>query len=160
VIIADADEFIYHSNIREVLKQKKSEGIQFLQCNGFEMISETFPTTTKQIYDEIYLGVGNKYESKWTVFSPEVTFRFYPGRHGRPPGIGKYTRDRYSGIKLLHYRFIGKDYTIERDNKNYGIKNIHYQSPEEMVRKCPNREYMQMSAWIKKYSSTLENVVA
>ena len=55
VIVVDCDEFIYHPNLIELLSNEMSETCVFYPI-GFQMVSERFPTTSGQIYDEINLG--------------------------------------------------------------------------------------------------------
>lgn len=118
VIIADADEFVYHPRILERLQEEQDKGTKMIQCSGFTMISETFPCGDGQIYDEVKMGITDRGESKWTIHSPDLYIRYHKGRHGRPIRNGRGYAHRASDIKLLHYRYLGEKYYEERDMKN------------------------------------------
>jgi len=116
VMVADADEFIYHPNMVEFLGRKKQEGVQLIWCRGFAMVSERPPSGSGQIYEEIRRGLRDKLESKWTVFDPELTLRFKKGRHGGPRYVDDgITTDGTGELKLLHYRYLGAEYFEKRD---------------------------------------------
>jgi len=54
-IVVDCDEFIYHKNIKQFLSDKSSEFSIFYPI-GYQMVSNDFPTTSGQIYDEVNTG--------------------------------------------------------------------------------------------------------
>jgi hypothetical protein len=156
VIIADADEFIYHPQIKDVLEKAKNEGRQLVQCEGFSMVSDKFPTTNGQIYDEIKTGFSDRRYSKWTIFSPDVSICFKRGRHWKPIGFKDVKTNRDASIKLLHYRFIGRDYLENRTTKNLErfalVKsNINKWMTIETPIICPNHETCAVLEWYDKY---------
>lgn len=168
VIIADADEFIYHPQIKEVLEKAKNDGWQLVQCEGFSMVSSKFPTTNGQIYDEIKTGFSDRRYSKWTIFSPDVFIRFSRGRHWRPYGFENIKKNRDVSIKLLHYRFVGRGYlerrtrrNIERfalvksNTKTYNNNWITIETP--II--CPNHENCAVLKWFDKYKNKGINVI-
>lgn len=118
VMIADADEFIYHPRLLRLLETEKEKGTRLLLCQGYAMIADQPPAGPGQIYDEIQMGLPDRLESKWTIFDPEIYIRFHKGRHGRPLRQQKGGANRASGIKLLHYRYLGAEYFEARDRKN------------------------------------------
>jgi glycosyltransferase involved in cell wall biosynthesis len=67
IIVSDCDEFIYHPNIIEFLKENKSAVIF---PAGFQMVSNYFPTGDGQIYDEIKDGVPDPWYSKPILINP------------------------------------------------------------------------------------------
>ena len=158
VIAVDADEFVYHPNLKEVLKtQKEKYNIQIIQCQGFSMLSDKLPTTNGQIYDEINMGVPDYLETKWVIHSPEIDVYYRKGRHGYPHGFKIFrnkSRYPYNGIKLLHYRYLGKEYIEKRGIKNrlsnnlaHEIKIKEYDINEPMTR--PDRSQGSISEWLK-----------
>jgi len=164
VIIADADEFIYHPHLLEVLEKAKKEKIRMILSEGFSMISDKFPTGNGQIYDEIKTGFADAKYSKWTIFSPDLSLRFWRGRHWRPHGSNGVARSGYDGLKLLHYRFIGKKYLENRTIKN--IEGVKLITPGntcsftlESVVRCPNGENSSMLEWLAKYGRRAPNVI-
>lgn len=125
VIIVDMDEFVYHPNIVEILK--KSEAT-LIHPKAYEMMSETIPTTSGQIYDEINMGYStdeftslNVYPhwksnySKGCVFKPSdiAEINFGPGSHECSP-VGNVKVDKNTGLKLLHYKYINRDVLIKK----------------------------------------------
>lgn len=73
VIIADADELIYFPGGTEAtLAAYEQAGVAMVKPHGFEMVSETFPTTPGQIYDEVKTGArDDKWYAKPILFSPK-----------------------------------------------------------------------------------------
>jgi hypothetical protein len=118
VIVADADEFVYHPNIVKVLEESKATVIHPTFHN---MFSEKFPTTKGQIYDEVNMGTpdGDFWLSKMNVFRPkEITsMKFAIGGHHAYPE-GNVVIDNNSGIKTLHMNFLGREYVINRYRRN------------------------------------------
>jgi len=79
VIWVDADEFLYHPNILSLLDGYLSEGVELPQVQGYLMISDHFPTTTGQIYDEIRTGIPDDIWSKQAIFRGNMKWNM--GRH-------------------------------------------------------------------------------
>ena len=113
VIVCDCDEFLYHPNLVEKLKDLKQQGVDMPMVKGFEMISYVFPThDEKFITKKIKEGCDNDFLNKNIVFNPmkEVAF-----------GIGGHTNHAPDSIKteraelmLLHYKFLSKEYVSNR----------------------------------------------
>lgn len=167
VMIVDADEFIYHPELRKVLKKLLEEEVEIVQCEGYSMIADKFPTTNRQIYEEINKGIPSQFDTKWTIHSPDVEVHYRKGRHGRPYGFSKkYVSSRASvnGIKLLHYRYIGDEYIKAREEKN--IKDMKLAYPEqdwsytvEGPRTMPDGEKINIFEWVKKNMEKAVNVL-
>lgn len=115
VIIVDIDEFLYHKNLIKYLTICKKKGITVPLTLGFDMVSETLPTSSGMIYDEIRLGVFNKDYCKSCVFNPNLVYEinYGPGSHWAHP-VGKIVVDNSGELKLLHYRYISLNYLLER----------------------------------------------
>lgn len=57
IICADADELIYFPERTEsVFNEYEKQQLPVVKPHGWEMFSDTFPTTTGQIYDEVRFG--------------------------------------------------------------------------------------------------------
>jgi len=112
VMIVDGDEFIYHQNLVEVLKEQKRRGAKVIRPTGYRMCSETFPTTKGQIYEECFMGLRTTLFDKPEIFDPSIDVKFSGGRHKvlLPDGIGR-TR---AGVLLLHYRYLSIHSSIMR----------------------------------------------
>lgn len=120
VICVDADEFVYHPRLREILSddQWRGSGNQVVYCEGWNMFADHLPTTKGQLYEEITTGVRDKWYDKPCVFHPDIDILFALGRHSLHPMPGV-RKSRTSGIKLLHYRHLGREYCSQRHQSNY-----------------------------------------
>lgn len=127
VIVCDTDELIYHENIIEVLTNTHANHII---TEGYEMVSETLPTTEGQIYEELKFGYSKPDYSKACLFKPsEVTnINFGPGCHFSSPTGPNIISIQDSGIKLLHYKYLNREVLIKKYD-HYRVRQS-----EEMIR--------------------------
>jgi hypothetical protein len=117
VMCPDVDEFIYHPYILDILQDCLKRGVSVIQCEGYQMISDHFPVNGGQIYDGVRTGIYDAWHNKPIIFSPDIDMSFKLGRHGFNPDDGtKLAVDTH--IKLLHYRYLGRDYCLERNMRN------------------------------------------
>ena len=102
VIIVDADEFVYHPNIKEYLE--KTDATIFLP-KFFNMFSETFPTTEGQIYEEVTMG--REEGGKTNIFKPSEIqeISYGPGCHNAIP-VGNVILKTDSEIITMHLSLI------------------------------------------------------
>ena len=63
VIIGDCDEFVYHPNILNFLKEHLNKTSVFFPA-GFQMASPYFPKSEGQIYESILTGVPDAWYTK------------------------------------------------------------------------------------------------
>jgi hypothetical protein len=119
VIIADADEFLYHSDIISFLTQNKYD---VYYPTGYNMISAQFPTNyTKSLVEQVYYGSYEPNYSKSVIFNPNTVedINFTPGaHHSFPSGKDRKELSIYRGVelKLLHYKNLGFDYRYNKNN--------------------------------------------
>jgi glycosyltransferase involved in cell wall biosynthesis len=141
VIVGDADEFVYHPNLVDILKETD---YTLFQPRLYEMFSLEFPTTEGQIYDEVKMG----YEGwgKVNIFQPskikEISYEV--GAHGaRPEGDVRLCDPMDTDIKTLHMRHLSSQYIIDRNTmyaKRFSEINIrnkwgwHLAQTEEEMR--------------------------
>jgi hypothetical protein len=126
VICADADELIYFpKGAQYTLEQYDLQRRAVIKPLGFEMFSDTMPTTSGQIYDEIKMGGrDDKWYGKPILFSPKrlrsidfsagahtCTWVDLDGNDQRCP-----SSDADPQTYLLHYHHIGP---IERIAARY-----------------------------------------
>ena len=167
VIVVDADEFIYHPNLKETLFSLKENGVEIVQCQGYSMISNKFPETDGQIYNSLKHGIESQLDTKWTIHSPKVDVRYRKGRHGTPYNFrGNYrdSRHRYHGIKLLHYRYIGKDYIAAREERNIEQMRVAFPDHDwsytvDGPRTMPDGEQINIFEWMEKNKDKFINVI-
>lgn len=164
VFCVDADEFIYHSRLLDDLERyKKRSTVKILFCTGFMMISDTFPTTDGQIYDEIKMGLRDRWADKSVIFSPDIHLRYKPGRHGLQDYPGEEVRKYKTSIRLLHYRFLGKDYFMQRDARVIERNNLadggnKVYSPD-MRRNLPDATMGPIFPWLEANKYLVEDCV-
>jgi len=151
VIIVDADEYVYHPNLVKMLGE--TDATIFLP-RLFNMFTDTFPTTSGQIYEEV--TGGREGGAKMNLFRPseikEINYAI--GCHNAHP-TGNVNLSINSEIMTLHMRHLGSDYVIDRNakgarrlsdlNKNMGWGYHVNASPDEV------RKYMsdEMTGLIK-----------
>jgi len=116
IIVCDMDEFIHHPTMISLLDGCRKRGVTVLRTFGYNMYSNKFPTTPKQIYDEVNRGVHSIWYDKKSVFSAEhiKNMRFTMGCHTARPQ-GKVKMERHEKLNLLHFRFLGLEYVTERN---------------------------------------------
>jgi glycosyltransferase involved in cell wall biosynthesis len=158
VIVCDADELIYHENIIEILSSTHANHIV---TEGYEMMSETLPTTEGQIYEELKIGHFKPDYSKPCLFKPsEVThINFAPGSHTAEPMGPNLIIINDSGIKLLHYKYLNIELLIEK------YKHYRVRQSEEMKRNGwgnyqhwdANVINSQFDSWLIKSENIIDN---
>jgi len=113
VIVCDADEFLYNKTFLKNLDKTKGT---IIRPEGCQMVSEKLPVGDGQIYDEIKTGFLDSTYSKPCLFKPKEIkeCNFGPGAHSMHGAKGNIIYDEESGIKLLHYHFISREYVINR----------------------------------------------
>lgn len=126
VISVDADELIYFPQGGEsTLAAYDKTNVAVVKPRGFEMFSDTYPTTDKQIYDEIKMGAtDDKWYGKPALFSAKRVkeINYGLGCHGCSGRL--VTGEAFSNpvtfsvplTYLLHFKHIGG---VERIAKRY-----------------------------------------
>ena len=164
VMIADGDEFIYHPQLVSVLEEEYIKNTQVLWCKGFAMVADAPPTGDGQIYDEIRMGLPDRIESKWTVFDPAITIRFRKGRHSGALECNAERTNAYSGIKILHYRYLGDEYLEARDRRNAEriemVYKIGYRYSPRKQRTMPDKSRGAALDWFAAHKSEAVDVVS
>ncbi len=113
----DADEFLYHPDMVRLLASYLKRGVEVPLTEGYTMVSEKFPTTNGQIYDEIRTGARDGCWDKSAIF--RVHMHWNVGRHSIHLGKFQPRRSEHADIKLLHYRCLGMNYLKWRHNRNW-----------------------------------------
>lgn len=151
-----ADEFIYHPQLEQRLTTIDGDKVQL---TGYSMFSDHFPTSTGQIYDEIQHGYPDCWSRKTVLFRPQVKMQWKPGLHvetsGDRPLVG-------SGIKLLHYRYLGADYYLQRMKRNYArwqLAGIDVEFDENRLHNLPDNTRGNPYRWYVENVDKLEQVV-
>lgn len=139
-IWADADEFIYHPDLRGRLARYQAEGVTLPNVAGYSMFANAFPQTDGQLYDAVTVGARAPFYDKPVVFDPALDLRWIPGKHALAEPVDA-ERGGPAEIKLLHFRHLGERYFAERNARNYArmtpqniARRLGYQTyPEEQA---------------------------
>lgn len=140
IIWIDADEFLYHENIRDILATYQADGVTVPHIDGHTMVSDGPPTGSGQIYDEIRTGFPDLDWGKSALFQPCVDMRFNPGRHSFNEEVAQAKRSLRADIKLLHYRALGMDYLRARHARNWARVPSHCRDSNYGVNCEPGHE--------------------
>lgn len=114
----DADEFIYHPDLRGRLAHYQAAGVTLPNVAGYSMFANAFPATDGQLYDAVTVGARAPFYDKPVVFNPALDLRWIPGKHALAEPVDT-ARGGAAEIKLLHFRHLGERYFAERNARNY-----------------------------------------
>lgn len=119
VMWVDPDEFIYHPDLIALLTKAKSDGFEVVQPDGFNMMHEGMPKDdgVHQIWELCKTGVHAPVYSKPVIFQPQIHIQWDRGKHHLENCNPRVWHD--SGVKLLHYRYLGYEYTKHKNAVNY-----------------------------------------
>jgi glycosyltransferase involved in cell wall biosynthesis len=146
VMCVDIDEFIHHRRLVKKLAECKENKIQIIKCDGYSMISNNPPEKDGQIYDEIRDGISDVWMCKACVFDPAVDIHFRIGRHGFDIATPYKVSDA-TGIKLLHYRYLGEEYCIKRSARNVSLLSESNKKWKLGVHNFPESNYYHSKNW-------------
>jgi glycosyltransferase involved in cell wall biosynthesis len=136
VIVCDADEILWHPNLKNILANEKEATI--FKTAGYQIYSDQTP---KESYFEIKTGFPDESYSKRIIFNPRgiTDIRYSYGAHTcAPSGVVNYSQET---LQVLHYRNLGGiQRLIDRhamyrkrmsdDNKRMGL-GCHYNYDDE-----------------------------
>lgn len=155
VIICDMDELLYHPNlIKELVKAKKDKvGIPTIE--GYNMFSDIFPENYNiPITQQIQTGARNTNFDKSIIFNPKIIkeILYNPGAHSCNPIYNYgYIPKTTNPIKLLHYKYIGLQYVIDK-HKIYATRLSDFNKKTGF-----GAEYLKQEAELIEMFSTLKN---
>ncbi len=115
VIICNIDEHVYHPDLENYLQHCYSQGITIISAQGYQMISESFPTTDGLLCNAITRGMPWGLMNKVVIFNPNLIeeINYTVGRHTASPK-GQVIYPEATEVKLLHYKYLGLDYLLKR----------------------------------------------
>lgn len=121
VIIPDPDELIWHRDILAALSAALHRTIDVVQPQGYNMTGDGLPAfdekDPRQLWEVSPMGVLAPVYSKPVIFQPGIKINWVRGKHAlemcSPVMLGD------SEFKLLHYRYMGQEYTAKRNAQNY-----------------------------------------
>ena len=119
VIWPDCDEFVYHPNLSGLLQGYQNRGVNIAHVRGYLMVADSPVNGGGQIYDSARFGLPDRMCCKPLVWSPDIeNVGFESGRHLCFPTKDACWSERHE-IKILHYRYFGRDYLRERNAKQF-----------------------------------------
>jgi hypothetical protein len=116
VAVCNIDEFFWHFDLPWYLWRCRKEGITWLQSQGYQMVSKTFPDPGDDPIRTHRFGVRDRqYFDKPAFFNPDAVTEsgFAGGRHHADPK-GHIVRPECEEIVLAHYKYLGLDYVMQR----------------------------------------------
>jgi hypothetical protein len=110
VIVCDTDEFLYHPDLLNKLKEYKKIGINVPLIEGHDMVSREFPTYDGRPLTEIVKTGSDVYEpfNKNIIFTPDLDIEYGVGAHTFKSNNSIFS-DK-AELKLLHYKLLGFSY--------------------------------------------------
>ena len=141
VIVADADEFLYHPDIRTKLNSYMHRGVTLPKPPGYDMISENFPKDGVCLTKQITTGVPQEGMSKSLVFDPRINLIYETGAHRSKTPVGSFSES--VEFKVLHYKNLSLSYKMDRIkalssrrseyDKEFG-HNMHWSVSDEEIK--------------------------
>ncbi|MDB5336423.1 MAG: glycosyl transferase family 2, partial [Planctomycetaceae bacterium] len=115
VLVCDVDELLWHPHLADYLATSVAAGETLFRPTGWDMVSNTFPVTNGQIYEEVRHGARNADFDKLCLFNPDAVeeINYRPGCHIANP-TGNIVCNPNHELKLLHFKYLGADYVITR----------------------------------------------
>jgi hypothetical protein len=119
VITIDCDEFVYHPNLIEKLKEYKEHGVTVVQTSGHEMVCEVFPEYDGGLLpNKVKIGSDKmSMLSKSIIFNPNIDINFEVGAHYFKSN--QTVLSPSDEIKILHYKALSKEYVITIYNERF-----------------------------------------
>lgn len=113
----DVDEFLYHPGLQRILESYLDAGCGILRSTGYNMLHPGLPPDDgrSQIYELARNGVPSPVYSKPIIFQPHIHVRWNRGKHA----LECANPATEAGIKLLHYRYLGYEYTAQKNARNF-----------------------------------------
>lgn len=128
-IVVDFDEFITTdfgiSAVRDYLSECDRCGVTLPMVAGFDMVGDTVPPDGL-LTDQITEGVPSLLWSKRAVFHRGVIPNYSAGAHFAAP-LGRVWQDDNPFLKLLHYKFLSREYVIRRMREHHGLSNRNHE---------------------------------
>lgn|GEM_PF-1138800 len=113
IICVDADEFIYHPKILDVLKEYQNDKITVPQITGLNVVGKNDLVQNIPIINQYNLAVREPIFDKRALFKCDFNMAYDLGCHPSGPGFSymkgtyNYKTSNKHKIALLHYKHIG-----------------------------------------------------
>lgn len=159
VLVVDLDEFIWSGaiSLRETLRGYKQQNIRAVKAQGYQMLSDVFPTDDRPITDQIRYGIRDTEYDKVCIFDPALDLSWRPGRHVCNVKDGTaYQTD----VKLLHYRYLGLEYFQKRNAYNFKNRSEAEMQAGRSYHVASNHQGKYSAAWFQRVQAYASDVVS
>ena len=119
IAMPDIDEILWHpEGLRAACARADERGYEVIASSGWNMTGDGLPKDDgkRQIYELLQTGVRAPVYAKPIIVKPGTKISWNLGRHALEncsPHVSP------PMVKLLHYRYLGHDYTARRNARNY-----------------------------------------
>jgi len=160
VICVDCDEFLWSGpvSLHESLRGYKQQDIRAIKAQGYQMVSDVFPTCDAPITDQIHYGIRDAEYDKVCIFDPTLDLQWRPGRH--VCNIAGSVTAYQTAIKLLHYRYLGLEYFQKRNAYNYGNRSAAESQAGRSYHAASNHQGKYSAAWFQQAQAFSSDVVS
>ena len=160
VLWVDADEFLYHPRMAERLTELRAAGVTTPHVAGYTMVADAPPTGPGHIYDEMRMGLPSAEYGKPCLFDPSLDVHWTPGKHQAEfTGGAAVPGDRTDPLKLLHYRYLGEDWFIARNARNFARVDERNRSMGHGRETYPGYEGIYSPAWFREQKGSAVDVL-
>jgi hypothetical protein len=159
VVWVDADEFLYHPHLGRRLAELREAGVTRPVVQGYQMVADAPPSGNGQIYDEITRGLPAAEYSKTCVFDPALDVAWTPGKHHATVTGADVRGDGADPLKLLHYRYLGRDWLVARNARNYARCTEANIGRRHGVETYPDYTGVYSAAWFAEQTANAQEVV-
>jgi hypothetical protein len=127
-VIVDIDEhlLVQQTSMREFLAKYKSQGITCIPTLGFQIVSEEFPEAHETLIQTRTWGKPWEWMCQLSIFNPNAVeeTNFSSGRH-TAKAIGNVIFPHQDELLLFHYKYLGFEHTLEKQNSQHGNIGAH-----------------------------------
>lgn len=119
IAMPDIDEILWSYNgLRAAIARADQRGYEVIASSGWNMVGDGLPQDDgkSQIYELLETGVRAPVYSKPIIVKCGTPVTWNLGRHALENCAPKLSPPM---VKLLHYRYLGHDYTARRNARNY-----------------------------------------
>lgn len=120
VAFPDIDEILWRRDgLRHACEIANARGDEVIASEGWNMVGDGLPADdgTSQVYELLQTGVRAPVYSKPIIVKPGSKVSWNRGRHALENCAPRMSKNPL--VKLLHYRYLGHDYTARRNARNY-----------------------------------------
>lgn len=122
LILPDIDEILWaFQGLTFVLENARAYGFHVIASQGWNMTGSGLPSDDgqSQIWQLLKTGVPAPVYAKSIIINPQIDAKYEWNRGRHALDLTNGLRSTPPWVKLLHYRYLGYDYTAKRNARNY-----------------------------------------